>query len=141
MRLWGKVVGGSLLVFASVFVVARVRAPRGPDLTRSSPACFPPYVFHRGGKPVRDFRKAWAAACKNAGVPGRLFHDLRRSAVRAMVRAGVPRSVAMEISGHETESTFERYNITDDRDRREALRRTQEFTDSQTRNLVSLPKN
>jgi integrase len=47
------------------------------------------WVFHREGRPVGDFRKAWRTACRAAGVPGKRFHDFRRSAVRNLVRAGV----------------------------------------------------
>ena len=43
-----------------------------------------PLVFHHNGRPIRDFRKAWATACDKAGCPGRIFHDLRRSAVRRL---------------------------------------------------------
>ena len=60
-------------------------------------------------------------------VPSRLFHDLRRSAVRDLVRSGVSQSVAMSISGHRTASMFERYNITDDRDQRQALQKVQQY--------------
>lgn len=84
-----------------------------------------PHVFHDGGVPVGDFRKAWASACEAAKVPGRLFHDLRRTAVRNMIRAGVPQTVAMSISGHRTVSMFNRYNITSNDDKREALIRTE----------------
>jgi integrase len=75
------------------------------------------YVFHREyGHPIRDLRKVWFAATKAAGVPCRILHDFRRTAVRRMARAGVPRSVAMKISGHKTESIYRRYAIVAERD-------------------------
>ena len=69
------------------------------------------YVFHRHGKPIRDLYKRWREACKAAKVSDRLIHDLRRTAVRNLERAGVPRSVAMKLTGHKTESVYRRYAI------------------------------
>jgi integrase len=90
------------------------------------------WVFHRQGKPIKDFRGAWQAACEAAGVPGRLFHDLRRTAVRNLERAGVPRSVAMLMTGHKTESVYRRYAIVSEADLHHAAKQLHAATGSTT---------
>jgi integrase len=74
------------------------------------------YIVSWRGKQVGDLKTAWATARERAGVPWVLVHDLRRTAIRNMIRAGIPEKRAMLISGHKTRSVFDRYDITDERD-------------------------
>jgi integrase len=87
---------------------------------RIVPALFPHLKGRFDGKPRHDFRRAWATACKAAGVPGMLRHDLRRTAVRNMEQRVVQRSVAMKLTGHKTENVYRRYAIVSPADLRAA---------------------
>ena len=90
-------------------------------------------MFHFKGERMTWFYKTWDAACKEAGLvdecgkPTRLFHDLRRSAVRNLVRAGTPELVAMRISGHKSRSVFERYNVVSETDIRQGAARLGQY--------------
>jgi integrase len=98
---------------------------------------------------ARNLRKSFQAACVKIGLgvktgpkvwqyKGLLLHDFRRSGVRNLVRSGVPRRIAMKISGHLTESTFERYNIVDSTDLHEAMARVEKYFDG---NLMAVEEN
>ena len=119
-------------------------------LREKSPAS--EHVFTRNGVRMQTFRKAWNSACvvaglgmmkprldKTTGQPilrnkkpvlkyeGRTFHDLRRCGVSNLLQAGVDPYTARRISGHKTESVFQRYNITIERHLKEAGRKLEEY--------------
>ena len=88
-----------------------------------------PWVFHWNDRGTRKeihpkaLYHRWKAACRLAGVPTRIPHDFRRTAVRNLERAGVPRSVAMKLTGHKTEAVYRRYAIVCEADLTEGLKK------------------
>ena len=92
-------------------------------LNRIVPYLFPHFTGQQSDSRLKDFRKTWATACRKAGLSGMLRHDMRRSAVRNLVNAGVPERVAMTMTGHETRSVFDRYHVVSPADLQEASRK------------------
>jgi len=101
---------------------------------RLYPDC--PYLCQRNGKPFFELLHGWYAACKRGGITGKNFHDLRRTAARNLVRAGVPETVAMRISGHKTRSVFDRYNVTSEEDLQQAANRLNQYFQQK---MVTIP--
>jgi integrase len=122
-----QVSNGSITLFAGATKNARARRVVMPaDVREAVERCCngkapDAHVFTwANGKPILDFRVSWSRACKAAGVPDLNFHDLRRSAVRRIVRKGIPATVGMRITGHLTRSVFDQYDVTADQDLIEA---------------------
>lgn len=121
----GRVVQMTERVHALLLKLVRGKGPEQLVFTRAN------------GEPAGSFRRAWARACRAAGVPGLLFHDLRRSGVRNMRRDGISEKVAMRISGHKTRSVFERYNIVDPADLKDAAEKLERGSERR----ISIPEN
>ena len=103
----------------------------------SYPACS--FVFHKRGERIGKFYKTWDRACKDAGLSGKVAHDFRRTAVRNLVRVGVPERVAMTITGHKTRDVFDRYNIMSVGDLEEAARKMDEWIAPRTTTNLTTP--
>jgi integrase len=86
-----------------------------------------PWVFHHNGERIREYRGSWNSAMKKAGLQGKIPHDCSRTAVRNLERAGVPRSVAMKLVGHKTESIYRRYAIVARQDLVDGLKRLADY--------------
>lgn len=93
-----------------------------------------PWIFSRAGRPIKRYRRTWDKACAAANLPDgtKYLHDMRRSAVRNLVRAGVSETVAMRISGHKTRGVFTRYNIVTEADLSDAVARLEKHVQSGT---------
>jgi len=107
-------------------LAAQVERVRGLE-RRTGSICrwlFPYLEGPYRGQRISDFRKSWKTACRAAGVPGRLFHDFRRTAVRNMLRRGVTEKVTMGVAGHLSRRVFDRYAIVASSDLQEVARRT-----------------
>jgi integrase len=101
-----------------------------------------PFVFHRTGRQIKSFRRAFKAAAEAASLAGLLPHDLRRSAVRNFRRAGLSEHEGMALSGHATDSVYRRYDIIGESDLREAMERVQSHVlrEAEARKVVALKK-
>ena len=112
------------------------------------------YVFTNaaGTDKIKEFKATWKRACVNAGLgqmvaneegkkkwEGKIFHDFRRTAIRNMVRAGIPERVAMMVSGHKTRSVFDRYNIVSDTDLRAAAESHAAYLSEKSNSMGTLP--
>lgn len=98
------------------------------------------YVFHtKTGAAIGNYYGAWKRACRKAGHEGIIFHDLRRSAARNLIKSGEAQVTAMKLMGHRTVSMFQRYSIIDDEMLKSAGERLAKFhaEESRTRPMTS----
>jgi integrase len=117
---------------------------------QTSPHC--PWICHRDGIRLASLKRSWKRTCERVGLgklvevegtskkvwTGKIPHDFRGTAVRNMVRAGVPEKVAMAISGHKTRSVFDRYNIVNEADLERAARSLTAYFEQEKEKMVTL---
>jgi integrase len=97
-------------------------------------------VFHRDGKQVNEFRKSWATACRAAGCPGTLVHDLRRSAARNLIRSKVNKDVVKQLGGWRTDSMLSRYNVCAEEDLRDAMEKVTQYNEAESKKVASITR-
>jgi integrase len=118
------------LTGALLDIIERRKAKRRPDCN---------YVFHRAGKTIKSFRRAFKAAAKEVKMPDLLPHDMRRSAVRNFRRSGLSEHEGMALSGHKTDSVYRRYDIIADDDLTAAMERVQQHVKKEAENRKVVP--
>jgi len=96
-------------------------------------------VFLYNGRPWKNPRTAFAAACRRAGITGLRLHDLRHTASTNLRRAGVDTMTAMKIVGHKSEQMHRRYNTIQPEDLHEAAQKLQKYTANTVITLASSP--
>ncbi len=113
---------------------------------REAKHAFSNLVFHCDGVAIADspkrrrIRNDWEKAAKKANVPGTLFHDLRRSSARNLIRSGVSRNVAKMVGGCKTDSMFDRYNVTAEEDLRDAMEKVTQYNATEAKKVVAIGK-
>jgi integrase len=123
--------GREFLLYPDLRAVLEAQRARCDLLERRLGAVLRWVFFNDHGGRIRAYDEEWDAARKAAGLPNRIVYDFRRTAVRNLERADVPRSAAMAMVGHRTEAIYKRYAIVDEKMLREGANRLQKFHEGQ----------
>ena len=97
-----------------------------------------PHVFHRNITRIKHYNRAWHTIREKVGLPNKRFHHSRRTAVRNMDRAGVPRQTSKQITGHQTDAVYNR--IVNEQDIREDMSWAEAYLDAQKADNTWTPK-
>jgi integrase len=76
-------------------------------------------------------RHRWDKLIEDAGLPGLLVHDFRRSAARNLRAAGIAESVVMKIVGWESAEMFRHYGIVNNKDKFAAMELLEKYRTEQ----------